>query len=329
MTTPAPLTAAPYWERFTNPGAVPVTVPAAQDVVPAGTVQTWPVAGGYPTWPAAAPADPAAGRWYAEMFRVYDQARPPGYGRAPGEVIRVLATRPAEAQWDVLRGDQGSTPTVHDAGFELVNLASADGLAGRAQGVPSGNGLVLPTGTVDGTTWTNDANEHYLVTVDVPAGEASQGAIYQATAFGWVNLGNAGGVNRTITLGHRWRENPLPGPGTVVNAGFNPWVISTPANAQAQACRWRAEGWVTIHAGQLTGGLKFSVQNTFDLASVTGGQNQGTYLAGPTGNQNVNVAVDGRYEMYGNIGATGTNPPNNNSPTAQWRRQGGRAWRAG
>ena len=184
MSTPA------YQERWANPTVTaeppvaPVTVPAGQAGFPAvvsGDVQTWPMAGGISWFPRANP-----GQYAPSVLRIFDLA-------APTEIIRVLDN--GTANWQVQRGDQGTTPVPHAAGFSVWNAVTAAGLAGLQQGVPSGNGLALPRAGRTGS-WLLpvtpiEAKCAYMVAgIGIPAGEAVRASVYEAVAWGFYHDNN-------------------------------------------------------------------------------------------------------------------------------------------
>ena len=165
-------------EAWANPANVPATVAAGAPAVPAGTGQAWVMGGGWAEF--TPPADPAARP--PVIFRVFDL-------NAPGEVILVTDSR--TATWQVTRGDQGTTPADHAAGFAVHNVITRDGLANFAQGVPSGNGLVLPAAGRRAVTEGAFTNEVFTVSeLPVPAFEATPGSVYELLAFGYFWTGS-------------------------------------------------------------------------------------------------------------------------------------------
>jgi hypothetical protein len=287
---------APYIERWPGPASVPVTVAEAAAAVPPGTAELWTIGGGIGEWPDFGPAD-------GQLMRVYDVEQP------GGEVIRVNGR--AGAQWLVIRGDQGTTPTAHPAGFEIIGCLSAGGLGTLAQGVPSGNGLVIQTGTHASQEW-NTLPERRLVGMEVPANEAAQGALYQAVAFGFITVvgNNLPSDIRTVEYGQRWTA------ATPQNVGAHTCTIDPryPVPTSGGECRWRLDAWVAIHAATLCGSVRVMQQHTFDAL-----YDQEFYLFGPTNTgQPVDLAADAEYFLFARLPAAAT-----------FRLLGGRAWRAG
>jgi hypothetical protein len=227
-----------YVEQFANPAwRNPVTVPAGALVRAAGTVEWWDLAGGWATWPGL----PAGGRF---IMRLYDPLD-------PGEVIRAIELTGA-GQLRVVRGDNGTAPAPHPAGFRLENVITAAGLRARAAGVVSGNGLALPQTWPEGwgpspgglprmrfspiATW-NDLTERPTAGLIIPGGEAAEGAVYEAVAFGYYTAGAAG---RTISFGPRVS-------GTGIGGGTWPAGRLDTVNP----CRWRVHGWLAAHNGMV------------------------------------------------------------------------------
>ena len=100
-------------------------------------------------------------------------------------------------------GDLGTVPVQHRAGFAVYNAISAAGLGTLAQGVPSGNGLVLPgAARTTSVTWKDNAN-HEVAGIDVPGGEAGQGALYELLAWGLYHDNN-NAVPQDFTVGVWW-----------------------------------------------------------------------------------------------------------------------------
>ena len=147
------------WPAITR--AAPATVPAAHPAVAPGTQETWAMAGGWQLFPPV----PAAEAYPPLVLRVTDPAD-------PREVILVRDSR--TAAWQVTRGDQGTWPVSHAAGFTVRNAITAAGMASLAQGVPSGNGLVLPgAGLTEPADRTGNA-QLTVASLQVPGGEAGR-----------------------------------------------------------------------------------------------------------------------------------------------------------
>jgi hypothetical protein len=236
----------PVLETWQNPPGTPAVVLAGAALDPppaAGTVETWTMGGGYgPPFLANPLAVPPL------IFRVFDL-------RAPAEFI--LVTQTAGDQWIAARGDQGTTPVVHQPGFAVLNVITGDGMAGLAQGVPSGNGLVLPAaGRRTVTSW-NDGNGgqlHPVIELPAPAGDAIPGAVYELTAHGywWSGTGNQRIRGRltwdapapAVLADSTWQlvtNTGLPGPIVPGNPGS--------VGSAALPCRWKMHGLISFYAG--------------------------------------------------------------------------------
>jgi hypothetical protein len=226
-----------FEERWANPPdsrvtpGGPATVAAAQGVVPAGTVQTWAMTGGWPLFPTA---DPTA--LPPVIFRIFD------LGSA--EIVRVTDSR--TANWQVVRGDQGSPVTAHAAGFAVYNAISSAGLSSLARGVPSGNGLNMPGSGLTPTppaTWTDGA-QHDVVSLPIPTdpgpparNEIGPGCIYEALVWGW--FWNVNTANR-FSGGVYWN---------VVSLGRVSWPCPTAMANATVAARWRIHAVVNVTVG--------------------------------------------------------------------------------
>jgi hypothetical protein len=259
-----------------------------------GIIETWTLAGAYLAWPDFPENS-------GQLMRVYDP-------QLPQEIIRVLG-HVTGSTYRVMRADQGSTPVQHPAGFELTPCLSAESIGALAQGVPSGNGLVLPAanGVLAIQSWTDTARRR-LVGLTVPANEAAQGALYQATVFGWVDIGINGGP-KNVEFGQTW------GPGNGTTIGFNNWTINRGAT-QGRECRYRLDCWLQIHNGVACASTRLMQQITVD-ASVW---DTNCYLVGPVNTgTGINVTAAADYTVYGIM--TG-------GPAATFYLIGGRAWRA-
>jgi hypothetical protein len=219
-----------YVERFA--GHTPVTVPAGAAAVPPGTEEEWTLAGewaGWPRLPGTIPAmagatGPGPTREGIGVMRLYDLAM-------PLEII--LATSLTDdGVVTVVRGDQGTIPTVHRPGFPVACCISADGVGARAQGVPSGAGVLIPTATSPPQSWEDQAR-HTLCSLFIPGGEARQGAEYEAFAFGYFTVGAA---TRGFEVYAGWSG---------ISLGFHAdWRFG--AN---RTLRWRGHHWMSVHAG--------------------------------------------------------------------------------
>jgi hypothetical protein len=280
---------AAYTEHWRNPSwRNPVTVPAGAGPANPGDLETWDLAGPWQGWPVLDQP------WH--ILRVYDPA-------LPGEIMRVAGPAPGPAQVRVIRGDQGTTPVPHPPGFALMNSISAEGLAARAQGIPSGRGLLLPPGQVHTPPTTTTAVAQYVVmaAVQVRAGEAVPGSVYEAVVHGYWTPGAAG---RPIQFGQLWGD---------VRLGWGSWTLGTPNNEPAAQLRWRLHGIIAIHEEGAVGSLEAQVtkMNTSNDASPM-------YLGGELGPVPVEVVAPVQYSIYVDLEVAGM------SATAQ----GGRAWRA-
>jgi hypothetical protein len=279
-----------YAERWANL-AVPVTLPGGATAAAPGTEQIWDLAGGLAGWP---PVDPAA----RELLRIYDPAM-------PLEIIAVterpLPGQPAQAR--VIRGDQGSTATGHRPGAVLHPCISAEGLAARAQGTPSGTGLVLGTAT-ELADWTSASNpaRTIIASVLVPAGEAAAGAVYEAYAFGYYTTTGATG-----TAGMFFEQDW--GDATLGSHQF------TGQAANISNCRWKVHGWVNIHPGNLASG---TADVLLGAAPGTAANPVRQYMIGPSADQPIDPAADVTYRLLTQLTAPGMH---------MWV-LGGRAWRA-
>jgi hypothetical protein len=176
-----------FVEGWVNYPAAEATVTAAWPAALPGAKETWAVTGGtMPPWPpASATQNPP------DLYRVFDPAD-------PREIIQVQHQGPGT--WQVLRGDQGSLPVAHKAGAKLRPFITANGLASRVQGVPSGLGITLDNRRItDAVTLTRSggggwgpAPVQYIVgPMPIPKGELNSGATYEAVAWGTYSIGTA------------------------------------------------------------------------------------------------------------------------------------------
>jgi hypothetical protein len=246
-----------YLETWANPPEIPATVPAG---AAAGDPGPWIMAGGYASLGTADPtASPPA------VFRVYDR-------HAPGEAIQVVDTR-ADPLWSVVRGDQGTPVLDHDPGFEVTPLISAAGLDGRAPGVPSGNGLMLPgvtsyfapaffpSDSVWRSCWPTPRRiENPPGTFTwmpgggllVPDGEAVPGSVYECVAWGQYTTGSAG-LNSNLWFQINWSDATVTDHVAVPSLAEAPVALTNavPDTGQTSHARWRAHGLLAITAVNL------------------------------------------------------------------------------
>ena len=252
-------TPAAFTERWANPPEhgpfPPATVPAAKTAAAAGDMETWVIAGGWAQFPAV---DDTAR--YPGVLRIYDRA-------APSEIIRVR--RNPGATWEVTRGDQGTTPVAHAAGFTIANAVTSAGLRALARAVPSGNGLVLPAANIGTITWAGNT-ESDIARLRVPAGEAVPGSVYEAFAWGTYHTNNFPFDTRTIVYRIRW------GPEQIGSYEFHfPWQV--PAGDDG---RFRIRATVNIQDGSraaCSAVLQIAERNGVDLDLPY----THTYLMGP------------------------------------------------
>lgn len=302
-------------ETWANPPVLPATVPAGAAVVPAGTPEVWAMTGGHASF--APPADPDADP--PVIFRVFDL-------HDTSEIVLVTDSRtPA---WQVVRGDQGTTPVAHRPGFQVHNVITGPGLGGFAQGVPSGNGLVLPAAGRRAVVEGCFTNELFTVSsLPVPAGEAIPGSMWELTAFGYYWTG--GGDQRmraelswnapakVILAQHEWQL--IGGTG-----GFGPPIVpGAPANiAQNTGVPWRLHGLLTFYdaapatpaSGSLLVELAYSTDPTVQHLDLLAGDTTPAGLP-------VSTTVDASAQMALQL------PPNGGGGRVFV--QGGKAWRAG
>lgn len=244
-----------FHERWADPpehtGADPATVPAGAPAT-AGD-QPWVMAGGWNLFPPV----PVPGLNPPQILRIVDQAD-------PSEIILVRDSR--TATWQVTRGDQGTTPVAHLPGFAVRNAVTAAGLSALAQGVPSGNGLLLPrAGRSTWQTWIDNA-EHDVASLPVPAGEAVPGSTYEAMAWGSYATNNAAG--RVLGVILRWG-------GIAIGSNDFP-VAAVPNGGDA---RWRVQSVINILAGPRAHAT--SMVMIADRLGVDLAQTPDTYLLGP------------------------------------------------
>jgi hypothetical protein len=232
-------------ETWANPAVIPATVPAGAAAVPAGTPERWDMAGGWAQFPAA-----SAAAWPPVKFRIFDLNNPP-------EIILVETT--AGPAWDVIRGDAGTTPVDHPPGFAVHNVITGPGMANLAQGVPSGNGLVLPAAGRRAAAEGALAAELFPVAaLPVPAFEATPGSVYELLAFGyfWTG-GGTQNLHAELTwtgaaplAAGTWQLIPNP-PGIVPGNPANVPPRNPPGAAAGpdQSARWRAHGLISFYGG--------------------------------------------------------------------------------
>jgi hypothetical protein len=316
------------WEElWANPPGTPVTVPVAQPAVPAGTQQTWPVGGDLAQLPAA---DPTARP--PQLFRVFDLAD-------PREHILVRDSR--TSSWSVTRGD-GGTPTVdHAAGFELHNVIAADGMRTRVGGAPSGNGLVLPAcgnRSILGPYY--DAEYHGCAGIEVPAGEAVPGSVYEAIAWGSWQSGNTGSAGGTppgtgdarpelyIHAGLGWGLAGI-GQSAWRVADFTP---SAPIFGQNQLARWRMHGLINIFGDIGPGAMAHASTSLTLSADVDVDRPTPTMLVGPIDNAppwgQRGIVTDADRTFVLAFALATTVVVGGPATGGLWVCQGGKAWRA-
>jgi hypothetical protein len=215
-------------ELWANP-ATSTTVSSGGTTAPAqGTGESWTVAGGYAGFPAASnSASPNT------QFHVIDPA-------LPTELIAV--TNVSGSTWTVTRGAEGSTPVVHAAGFNVIQVVTAAGLGNLLQGPSSGNGLALPRANVNTSILSavNTTSPLVAATMSVPAGEATAGSIYEIEAWGVYGTASS---NTILTWTVAWGA---------VTLGSNAFTM--PASvAVAAPARWRFKASASIQAGPVAG----------------------------------------------------------------------------
>ena len=226
-----------FTERWANPPdpfGQPATVAAGALGTPdfkSGDPDVWTMDGAWADFPqAAAAARPPT------LFRVRDIAD-------PTEIICVTNT--AGRVWNVIRGDQGSPVTAHGAGFAVLNAITAGGLGALLQGVPSGNGLVLPKATeLPATvpdTW-NVAGDRTVAALTIPAGEAIPGSVYEAYAWGYYSLAN----NGNLGVNCRWA---LPGDPVGGGVSLGGGLVTPAISPAPTLARWRLHVLVNIYPG--------------------------------------------------------------------------------
>lgn len=189
-----------------------------------GTTELWTPAnpGAFPT------ASPAASP--PTQFRITDPA-------LPSERIRVTDSR--TVPWTVVRGDEGTTPVPHLAGFTVEAVITAGALA---EFVQSGGGTMtgplilegspasqVPAGAANGKIWTSDNS-----------GNGS----WQAPPAGGINppAGDIGGTTSAPTVLSTHLTNPLPvSQGGTGAASVSPnQVFSGPSSGGAAPPSYRA-----------------------------------------------------------------------------------------
>lgn len=259
----------------------PAIVPAGAAAVAPGTEETWAMGGRWNMFPAVRDTAYPPG-----VLRVFDLAAPP-------EIIRVRDS--TTATWLVVRGDQDTVPVAHRPGFAVRNAVTAAGLAGLAQGLPSGNGLILPRAarrsfgvTGDGSSW-NGAALRYAVFMTVPGGEAGRGAVYEATAWGYYHSNN---FPDPFGFALCWGDPVDPDLGITTTLGGPVTLDQTasPAVQSAAPARWRMHAMVHIYDGEAHGQVMLHLADRHGIATPNGTDpgvvvNQvngaNTYLGGP------------------------------------------------
>jgi hypothetical protein len=209
-------------ELWANPPATATTVSSGGTTAPAqGTSQSWTMAGGYASFPAAnSSASPLT------QFHVIDPA-------LPSEIIAV--TNVSGATWTVTRGAEGTTPVAHVAGFTVQQVVTAAGLDQLLQGPPSGDGLALGTDQSNSSILSVVSTTTSLTaaTMTVPGGEAIPSSVYEIECWGTYTTGAS---NTILTWTVTWGG---------VSLGSQP--ITMPASVTSG--RWRFKGSVSISAG--------------------------------------------------------------------------------
>lgn len=158
-------------ETFSNPAAA-TTVTTGGTTAPAAlTQETWTVAGGFAGFPGASSA--AA---YPTFFRIFDPL-------LSSEIMWVVNT--SGSTWTVIRGNEGTTPVAHPAGFAVQQVISGGTLNNFAQTATSDSGLIqakagiLTQAAISSTTPTTVAS------LSVAANEPVPGAVYEIDVFGF------------------------------------------------------------------------------------------------------------------------------------------------
>jgi hypothetical protein len=155
-------------ELFANPPSSPATVSSGgTTAVTAGTSQTWTMAGGYASYPAASnAASPPT------QFHIYDVAN-------PSEIM--LVTNVSGSTWTVTRGVDNTTPTTHVAGFTIAQVVSAAVLANLTQ-----NTTTMPVFQADTTAFTCSGTSFVQMSKawSIPANDGAVGSVYRLTVFG-------------------------------------------------------------------------------------------------------------------------------------------------
>ena len=153
----------------------------------------------------------------------------------------------------------------------MHNVITGPGLDGFAQGVPSGNGLVLPAAGRWAVTLPGAADlgaKVPVATLGVPAFEATPGSLYELLAFGYFWTG---GGTQNLEAWIEWTgAAPLAhGLWLLIPNG----IVAGTANVGSSAapCRWRMHGLVNFHGnGPATGAaasilLQLGVSNTITV----------------------------------------------------------------
>jgi hypothetical protein len=282
-------------EQWANPAIPPCTVPAGAGAVAAGQPETWVMGGGWDWF--AGLADPAADP--PELFRVIDLTD-------PAEIILVRDTT-AAPDWQVTRGDLGTTPVAHRPGFQVHNIVADMGLAHLAQGVPSGNGLALPAaGRRAAASFAPNAVPSVVLDLPVPAGEAVPGSVYELIAWGYYIPGTST-ILRADVL---WTGSPD-------SFGFTQPTFTGLPGYVAGNNRWRAHGLINFYAGQLAHG---SVLLQLQPANAVGVQHV-DFLSSDAEGAGTAALTGAPYRAQLRAGLT-------NGNGTLWV-QGGKAWRSG
>jgi hypothetical protein len=285
MTTPMPV----YLEPWVNSPVPPAFVPAGAAGAAAGVSQVWTMDGNWAAYPDAQPAPPARP---PRLFRIYDPADPREImwvtntggavyqrGMRAGE-RRAGTGRAVTNTWTVTRSAEGSVPGVaHAPGFEVRPFLTKASLDGRARG--NYNGLIWrnrqsPTIPQVPARWT-DTGDKALCQVNVPAGEAIPGSLYELHAWGYYETGMT-----SINMGVDW--GPATAPVYIGN------VVRTPAGA-AGTPAWRVHAAVNIH-GNPAVNATCSVSIMWWCALGNQSLAVPVFLYGNLGEPVINTAVD-------------------------------------
>ena len=315
-----------FTEQWPAPG-VSATVALAQQGFPPvlpGQAEMWAMGGGYAAFP---PADAVGGLYPPTTFRIFDPAD-------PREIMRVRQTGPT---WAVVRGDQGSLPVPHAAGFTVLPFTTASALAAMAPGVPSGNGLLIPgasrdlAGVSGGWSWYFIAPHEF----EAPAGELNRGAVYEVMGWGHYTFTAAGSPNipalmptppyfcAAMYFGGYTGNPDKYGDVNRIGQIAIPLGPRTIANLPAHG-RWRIHGTMAFYPGAVTTTIELHLATGNGGAANNAGLPVELRMFGPD-----NVFTGGRVDTNGGPHGIGLLllPETSNSVFSYWF-QGGRAWRS-